>query len=77
MAYLVVENFSAGLDTRRHPLTARPGTLQKLKNAHVSRGGEIEKRKAFEVINTLGPAFTHPFHGLQATSDKIYTFTGG
>lgn len=76
MAYIVVENFSAGLDTRRHPLTAKPGTLQKLVNAHLSRGGEIEKRKAFEVINTYeSVVFTRPFHGLQATADKIYTFT--
>ena len=79
MAYLVVENFSAGLDTRRHPLTARPGTLQKLKNAHISRGGEIEKRKAFEHINanTSGAVFSRPFFGLQATTDKVYTFTDG
>jgi hypothetical protein len=78
MAYIVVENFSAGLDTRRHPLTARPGTLQTLKNAHVSRGGEIEKRKAFEGINPLNAhIFNRPFHGLQATADKIYTFTDG
>jgi len=78
MAYIVVENFSAGLDTRRHPLTARPGTLQTLKNAHVSRGGEIEKRKAFEAINYVNPSvFVRPFHGLQATADKIYTFTDG
>ena len=78
MAYIVVENFSAGLDTRRHPLTARPGTLQTLKNAHVSRGGEIEKRKAFEAINTYNAnVFGRPFHGLQATADKIYTFTDG
>jgi hypothetical protein len=76
MAYLVVENFSAGLDTRRHPLTARPGTLQMLKNAHISRGGEIEKRKAFVSIGTLNTnVFYRPLHGLQATSDKIYTFT--
>lgn len=76
MAYIVVENFSAGLDTRRHPLTARPGTLQKLVNAHLSRGGEIEKRKAFVPINSTNQTiFTRPFFGLQATSDKIYTFT--
>lgn len=78
MAYLVVENFSAGLDTRRHPLTARPGTLQKLKNAHVSRGGEIEKRKAFTVFQDLA---TNPnlvgCKGLQATSDRIYVFQSG
>jgi hypothetical protein len=76
MAYIVVENFSAGLDTRRHPLTARPGTLQALKNAHVSRGGEIEKRKAFQLTGSVNEnVFFRPFHGLQATSDKIYTFT--
>ncbi len=76
MPYIVVENFSAGLDTRRHPLTARPGTLQKLKNAHISRGGEIEKRKAFVPINSTNESiFVRPFFGLQATSDKIYTFT--
>jgi hypothetical protein len=78
MAYIVVENFSAGLDTRRHPLTAKSGTLQKLVNAHLSRGGEIEKRKAFEVINNYeSVVFTRPFHGLQATADKLYTFTDG
>jgi hypothetical protein len=78
MAYIVVENFSAGLDTRRHPLTARPGTLQTLKNAHVSRGGEIEKRKAFVPINSTNQSvFTRPFFGLQATAEKIYTFTDG
>jgi len=81
MSYIVVENFSAGLDTRRHPLTAKPGTLQVLNNAHVSRGGEIEKRKAFEAINPNqalnAVIFNRPFHGLQATADKIYTFTDG
>ena len=78
MAYIVVENFSAGLDTRRHPLTAKPGTLQTLVNAHLSRGGEIEKRKAFVAINeTNENTFNRPFFGLQATADKIYTFTDG
>jgi hypothetical protein len=77
MAYIVVENFSAGLDTRRHPLTAKPGTLQTLNNAHISRGGEIEKRKAFELINSPNQNFSSPLYGLQATSDKIYTFASG
>lgn len=81
MAYIVVENFSAGLDTRRHPLTAKPGTLQKLVNAHLSRGGEIEKRKAFVAVNPnqhlFNNLFPSPFHGLQATADKVYTFTKG
>lgn len=70
MAYLVVENFSAGLDTRRHPLTAKSGTLQTLKNAHITRGGEIEKRKKFATFATLA---ANTF-GMEATSDTIYVF---
>lgn len=70
MAYLVVENFSAGLDTRKHPLTAKPGTLQTLKNAHVSRGGEIEKRKKFATFASL-PSGTF---GMEAGADTIYVF---
>lgn len=70
MAYLVVENFSAGLDTRKHPLTAKAGTLQFLKNAHINRGGEIEKRKRFAPYASL-PANTF---GMEATSDAIYVF---
>jgi len=72
MSYLVVENFSAGLDTRRHPLTARAGTLQKLDNAHISRGGEIEKRKAFVEFANLGDSVAS--FGMEATADTIYVF---
>jgi hypothetical protein len=70
MSYIVVENFSAGLDTRKHPLTAKPGTLQTLKNAHVSRGGEIEKRKKFATFASL-PAGTF---GMEAADSTIYVF---
>lgn len=70
MAYIVVENFSAGLDTRRHPLTSKSGTLQTLKNAHVSRGGEIEKRKKFATFASL-PANTF---GMEATDTTVYVF---
>ena len=73
MAYLVVENFSAGLDTRRHPLTARSGTLQSLDNAHISRGGEIEKRKAFVSFADL-TGITVPTFGMEATAYTIYVF---
>lgn len=71
MSYIVVENFSAGLDTRRHPLTAKPGTLQSLKNAHVSRGGEIEKRKKFVSKFQLSAGITF---GMLASSETIYVF---
>ena len=70
MAYVVVDNFSAGLDSRRTALTARPGTLQTIKNAHITRGGEIEKRKKFAEFANL-PAGTF---GMEAGADTIYVF---
>jgi len=47
MAVYVTENFAAGIDTRKHPLTAPAGTLRQLLNCHITPGGEIEKRLAF------------------------------
>lgn len=47
MPYILVENFNAGLDKRRSAVASPPGTLQTLSNAHVSRGGELEKAKIF------------------------------
>ena len=47
MAYFAVEDFKAGLDVRRSPFTSVAGTLQHLSNAHITRGGDIERRKAF------------------------------
>lgn len=67
MAYLVVENFKGGLDTRRFLLTAPAGTLQALTNAHITRGGEIEKRKAFAKVADLPAGITF---------DLITTSTG-
>jgi hypothetical protein len=70
MPYIVVENFKGGLDTRRHKLSSAPGTLTSLVNAHVTRGGEIEKRKAFHLTYTL-PAGTF---GLETSSGSVYVF---
>jgi hypothetical protein len=70
MPYIVVENFKGGLDTRRHKLSSAPGTLTGLVNAHVTRGGEIEKRKAFHLTYTL-PAGTF---GLETSSGSVYVF---
>lgn len=47
MPYYLTENFSAGVDTRKHPITAPSGTLRDMTNLHVTPGGEIEKRLAF------------------------------
>ena len=70
MAYLVIENFVGGLDTRRHILTSKPGSVVELRNGHVTRGGEVEKRKVFQLYKTL-PAGTF---GLNVCANRLYTF---
>lgn len=70
MPYVLVEDFRGGLDRRRMNVTAPPGTLIELKNAHITRGGEIEKRPAFVEIVDL-PSNTI---GLAAAAGQIYTF---
>ena len=47
MAYFEIADFKGGLDVRRSRYTSVPGTLQKLVNAHITRGGDVERRKAF------------------------------
>lgn len=53
MTYFVVQDFSAGLDVRKSPWTSANGSLQSLQNAHITRGGEVEKRKAIVAIGDL------------------------
>ena len=71
MTYEVVDNFAAGLDIRKSPMTAPGGTLTRLKNAVINPGGEIEKRRAFVKIgsNILAGSF-----GLAATESTLYVF---
>ena len=70
MPYILVEDFRGGLDTRRMNVTATPGTLVTLENAHITRGGEIEKRPAFVELADL-PSNTI---GLAASGGQIYVF---
>ena len=72
MAYVLVEDFRGGLDTRRTVVTSVPGTLVVLTNGHLTRGGEIEKRRAFVKVCDL-PSGTH---GLAAAAGQIYVFGG-
>lgn len=53
MAFVAINDFRGGLDTRRTRFTAPAGTLTNLVNAHITQGGEIEKRKAFVPTITL------------------------
>lgn len=72
MPYFLIENFAAGLDLRKHPVAAPAGTLLALKNAAVTPGGEIEKRRAFVKIGSNYLAGTF---GLAATENTLYAFT--
>lgn len=47
MPYFLISDFRSGLDVRKSPWTAEAGTLQAFVDGHVTRGGEIEKRKEF------------------------------
>lgn len=71
MPYLVVEDFKAGLDRRKMPEASPPGTLQTLVNGHITRGGEIEKRRAFVPRYSLPPLQTF---GLAGANGILYTF---
>jgi hypothetical protein len=69
MPYIVVEHFKGGLDTRRSDLVSSPGTLIKAQNVHITRGGELEKRKAFKTYSDVPGTF-----GLESTAAGIVTF---
>jgi hypothetical protein len=70
MPYLVVSDFSAGLDLRKSAVTAPAGTLRELVNAHITPGGEIEKRKAFAEKSQL----PSDCFGLAFVRGETYTF---
>jgi hypothetical protein len=70
MAYELVNDFKAGQDNRRSRDAGVPGALWRLTNAHINRGGEIERAKKFVPKWTL-PAGTF---GLQAANGQLFTF---
>lgn len=70
MPYFIIEDFRNGLDSRRMPVLSVPGSVLELTNAHINRGGEIEKRLAFVEQVTL-PAGTF---GLLAVGSTLFTF---
>lgn len=53
MPYLVINNFARGMDRRRKIYATEQGAVWDIKNAHLSRGGDVEKRKAFVSTYTL------------------------
>ena len=69
MSYELIDDFSAGWDVRKSPLTAPGGSLTHLHNAAINPGGEIEKRRAFVQIADLTGSF-----GLASTAATLYVF---
>lgn len=68
-----ISDFRFGIDARKFYLSSPAGSLTSLINAHITEGGEIEKRKAF--VNVPVPApYTSVTFGLQPSSDGIYLF---
>jgi hypothetical protein len=70
MPYFTITDFAAGLDLRRSSLTAPAGTLRSMVNAHITPGGEIEKRMAFVPFWNVDPTTK----GLVEVNQKLYTF---
>ena len=66
MAYVVIGDFKAGLDRRKLPEASPQGSLQTLVNAHISRGGEVEKRLAWVPTVDLPAGQTLGFAGVGA-----------
>lgn len=68
MSYYGIEDFKAGIDLRKSVFTAPAGTLRTLNNAHITQGGEIEKRPGF-VQWSEAPAGSF---GLMELSRQVY-----
>jgi hypothetical protein len=71
MAYLLITDFIAGLDTRKSRFTAAPGSLRVARNVHLTRGGEVEVRKKFVPVYTLPAGQTC---GVATVRGQIYVF---
>jgi hypothetical protein len=67
MPYVIIEDFRAGLDRRKLPAASPQGSLQTLQNAHITRGGEIEKRLAFVAKYPLPVGETFGYAGANGT----------
>jgi hypothetical protein len=67
--YYEIANFQNGMDLRKSQLTAPAGTLRMLQNAHITPGGEVEKRSQFAYWCTA-PANSI---GLCSVNNLVYT----
>lgn len=70
MSYTVTDNFARGIDRRRPIFASASGSVWEATNCHISRGGDIEKRKALVKVAQL-PATCFGIIGGPST---IFTF---
>lgn len=70
MAYIAISDFKFGMDRRRPRIAGVPGTLYTLKNAHLTRGGDVERPKKF-VSKFVLPGGTH---SLARIREQLYVF---
>ena len=70
MPYILIEDFKYGIDRRRPRFAGVPGTLWDARNCHLSRGGDIERCRAFK------PIFTglDDTYGLGVIGGQVYVF---
>jgi hypothetical protein len=77
MAYLAVGDFKYGMDRRRPQAVGIPGTLWILKNAVLSRGGDIERAKKWVLTHTLPVNPSAPDNatvGLSVRNNQLVVF---
>lgn len=77
MVYLAVGDFKYGMDRRRPQPVGIPGTLWVLKNAVLSRGGDIERCKKWVKTHDLPVNEDEPFNatrGLAVRNNQLTTF---
>lgn len=73
MPYYGIEDFKSGIDLRKSEITAPAGTLRVLNNAHITQGGEIEKRTKFDFFADA-PAGSF---GLMSMNGVLYVIKQG
>jgi len=74
VTYVQIQDFRLGMDRRRtNRFMGEVGSLWTLKNGHLSRGGDVVRRKKFVATYTL-PSGTK---GLQAIKNSRYVFGAG
>lgn len=71
MAYIQIQDLRLGMDrTRVSRVVAEQGSAWTIKNAHLTRGGDVQRRKSFVKI---GDDFPDTTFGLFSINDTLYT----